>query len=96
MEYKIGDVVRILERPGCWASEFNENCPTQLPDNLFPLEGEITQLCYNKDGRSDYSPVEIGNYGYDLHYLVTTNNIELVKREDMSYLIKIFKKLKIK
>ena len=100
MEYQVGDWVRILRKPSVWASEFSENCPTQLGLTAFPFEGQITQLAYNQDKREDYSPAEIGNYGFDLYNLVQSKNIELLYKignsDNMDYLIPIFKKLKIK
>jgi hypothetical protein len=103
MEYKVGDYVRILERPGAWASEFNISCPTQLSKEKFPLEGEITQLVYNCEGRKGYHPCEIANYGFSLENLVESKNIELISRPNSvnsniehEYLTKLFKKLKIK
>lgn len=87
-KFKIGDVVRINSKPSHWASEYNENCPTQLSNENFPFIGTITKLKYSEN----YYPCEIGNYGFDLYTLEQTNNIQLVSNandnKSLKYLIK--------
>lgn len=73
-KFKVGDKIRIEDKPERWSSLLANNYPLDL---IYPEEFIIEGI---KDG-GYYTAMVASGYGFDLSHLITENNIKLVEEE---------------
>ncbi len=71
--FKVGDTIKILQKPTPWSSKLCDNCPFDLN---YPQKFQIEEIKEYGNHTAMRAKGEDGiSYGFDLSYLLIENNI---------------------